>query len=94
MDLPNLSRMLPAIAVILWCNLLAVLANGNTRNQDKVAAAAGIEPLVALLGSESGERAMEQASAALWSLATEHYANQVAIAPLPTCCYFLLATSY
>ena len=61
---------------------LAVLSDGNKKNQDKVAAGGGIEPLVALLVSESsGDFAKEAAASALWSLSSgKNYENQVAIA--------------
>ena len=60
---------------------LAVLSRDNKKNQDNITAAGGILPLVALLKEETvSEFAKEEAASALWSLATKHYENQVAVA--------------
>ena len=55
---------------------LAVLTGDNRGNQDKVAAAGGLQPLVNLLEGSVAERARTASAAALWSLATSHHPNQ------------------
>ena len=73
---------------------LAVLADGNGKNQDEIAAVGGIEPLVSLLKPMDNEsdaqlapsaqtiaaQPSEEGAAALWALASHHSANQIAIA--------------